>query len=473
VARSWRTLHTLGGPVVFVILAALPLDAPYEVRASLGLLVWMSWWWIGRPVHLAVTAFLPLVVSAVFDILPVATILPAYAQQLVFLLLGANVLASLWRRWGLDRRIALLSLLALGTGTRRQILAWFLVAAVLSTFLPNTVVAAAMMPIVVAMLRYIGIEEAGRSAFGTALLVAVAWGTSVGGAGTPIGGAPNLLTVQFLEQEVIDHEFLFTTWVTRLLPLVVLVAAVALVFMRFAFRPETDRVDASREYLTGELHGLGAMSAQERWGLALFSAATLLAFSRQLYQDLLPGLTPALAFLTLAVAAFAIRRKGEPLLEWDYAQTHMIWGLIYLFAGGSALGQILSDTGTAAFMAEALVPLAGDGGFGAVVVFSFLAMLLTQITSNTAAVAIVVPITISTFQGLGLNPIPFVYIVAVTGNYGLVLPSSSGGCAVAAGYGANLKTMAAWGLGLTAIVWVVLTGVGYLLAEFWPAFGVA
>ena len=104
---------------------------------------------------------------------------------------------------------------------------------------------------------------------------------------------------------------------------------------------------------------------------------------------------------------------------------------------------------------------------------SFLAILLTQITSNTAAVAIVVPITISTFQGLGLNPIPFVYIVAVTGNYGLILPSSSGGCAVAAGYGANLKTMALWGLGLTAFVWVVLAVAGYLLATFWPAFGVA
>jgi len=473
VTGSRLALHTLGGPAAFAILAVLPIEAPYEVRASLGLLVWMSWWWIGRPVHLAVTAFLPLAVSAVFDIVPVDALLPAYAQQLVFLLLGANVLASLWRRWGLDRRIALVSLLALGTGTRRQILAWFLVAAALSTFLPNTVVAAAMMPIVVAMLRYIGIEDAGRSAFGTALLVAVAWGTSIGGAGTPIGGAPNLLTVQFLEQQVIDHEFLFTTWVTRLLPLVLIVAAVALAFMRVAFRPETDRLDATRDYLAGELRRLGAMSVQERWGVALFALATLLAFSRQLYADALPGLTPALAFLTLAVVAFAIRSKGEPLLEWEYAQTHMIWGLIYLFAGGSALGQILSDTGTAQFLADRLIPLAAGGGFVAVVVFSFLAMLLTQITSNTAAIAIVVPITISTFQGLGINPIPFVYIVAVTGNYGLILPSSSGGCAVAAGYGANLKTMAVWGLGLTAAVWVVLAGAGYLLAEFWPAFGVA
>ena len=170
-----QTLHTLGGPTVFLLLILSPLPwAPYPVRGSIGLLVWMSWWWIAQPVHLAVTAFLPLVVTAVFGFLPVGTIAPAYAEQLVFLLLGANMLAILWQRWGLDRRIALMSLLGIGTGTRQQILTWFLVAAVLSSVLPNAVVAASMMPIVIAMLRFIGIEDLGKSAFASALLIAVA-----------------------------------------------------------------------------------------------------------------------------------------------------------------------------------------------------------------------------------------------------------------------------------------------------------
>lgn len=472
--RNWRTLHTLGGPAVFLLLVLLPLPAvPYPVRASIGLLVWMSWWWIAQPVHLAVTGFLPLVVLALFDFLPVGAILPAYAQQLVILLLGANILATLWKRWGLDRRIALVSLLGVGTDTRRQILVWFAVAAVLSAFLPNTVVAAAMMPIVAAMLRFIGIEDIGKSAFGTALLIAVAWGTSVGGAGTPLGGAPNLLTVQFMETQLIDHEFLFTTWVTRLLPLTLLITGVSFVFMRFAFPPEMDRVEGTRTYFWSELQTLGKMSVPEKWGLAFFAAATLLAFTRQFYADLLPGLSPAFAFLTFGILTFVIRHKGEPLLRWDYAQDNMIWGLIYLFAGGSALGQILSDTGTAQFLAERLVPYAGGGGFAAVVVFALLTVVLTQITSNTAAVAIVVPITISTFESLGLNPIPFVYIVAIASSCGIMLPSSSGGPAIAAGYGVNLKTMFSRGLWLTGLILVVIIVAGYLLAKYWPGFAVA
>jgi sodium-dependent dicarboxylate transporter 2/3/5 len=412
-------------------------------------------------------------VLAVFDFLPVTEILPAYAQQLVILLIGANVLATLWSRWGLDRRIALVSLLGIGTSTRQQILAWFAIATVLSTFLPNTVVAAAMSPIVIAMLRFIGIEDIGKSAFASALLIAVAWGTSVGGSGTPVGGAPNLLTVQFIEQQLIDHEFLFTTWLSRLLPLTVLTAVVAFVFMRFAFKPEMERVEGTRVYFRRELAELGRLSVPERWGLGLFITATLLAFTRQFYAESLPGLTPAFGFLICALLSFVIPHRGEPLLTWPYAQSRMVWGLIYLFAGGSALGQVLSRTGTAEFLAEQLLRFAGGGGFMAILVFVLLTVVLTQITSNTAAIAIVVPITISTFQSLELNAVPMVYIVAAAGNYGLMLPSSAGGPAIAAGYGVDLKSMFAWGIWLTLLILVTLVAGGYLLASLWPGFGVA
>jgi sodium-dependent dicarboxylate transporter 2/3/5 len=215
------------------------------------------------------------------------------------------------------------------------------------------------------------------------------------------------------------------------------------------------------------------MSTPEKWGLSFFVIATLLAFTRQLYATALPGFTPAFAFLTFAVLSFVIRHRGEALLKWEYAQSRMIWGLIYLFAGGSALGQILSDTGTAQFIADRLIPFAGGGGLPAVAVFALLTVVLTQITSNTAAVAIVVPITISTFQTIGMNPIPLVYVVAAAGNYGLMLPSSSGGPAIAAGYGVDLRMMFSWGLWLTVLILVALVAGGYLLTTFWPGFGVA
>jgi di/tricarboxylate transporter len=84
-----------------------------------------------------------------------------------------------------------------------------------------------------------------------------------------------------------------------------------------------------------------------------------------------------------------------------------------------------------------------------------------------------VPITISTFDRLGLSPVPFVYIVGAAVNFGLMLPSSSAGPAIAAGYGVNLKTMFWQGAWLTVLLWVLLVSAGYLLMRFWPAFGMA
>jgi sodium-dependent dicarboxylate transporter 2/3/5 len=128
VERHRLTLHTLGGPAVFLLLAFSPVPAvPYPIRASIGLLLWMSWWWITRPVHLAVTGFLPLVVLAVFDFLPVATILPAYADSWCFC--SGRTFWTLWRAGDWTVASPWCRSWA-STGTRQQILAWFVVATV-------------------------------------------------------------------------------------------------------------------------------------------------------------------------------------------------------------------------------------------------------------------------------------------------------------------------------------------------------
>lgn len=469
-----RLAHIVAGPAVFALMLLVPIESmSYEIRCSFGLLLWMSWWWIARPVHLAVTGFLPLALVAIFDFVAISQILSAYATELIILLLSANILTTTWTRWGLDRRIALASLIGIGTNTTRQILAWFAIGMILSAFLPNTIVAATMIPIVVAMLRFIGVDDLWNSNLGTALVIAVAWGTSAGGATTPLGGAPNLLAIEFIQETVTGQEFAFTTWVTRFLPLSLAVMFVTFIYVRFAFKPEMKEIPGARDYFVGEFRALGAMSAQEKWALTLFSIATILAFTRPLYADLAPSFRPAFAFLVCAIVCCLVRTKGESLMTWEYAQKRMMWGLFYLFAGGTALGRILSETGTAAYIAERLIPYATGGGIVAVVVFAALTIFMTQITSNTAAVAVTVPITISTFDSLGVNPLPFVYIVAAVGNCGYMLPTSAGGPAVAAGYGINLKTMLIKGFWASLLSLGAVILVGYLLAIYWPAFGTA
>ena len=470
--QGWKYLHIAAGPAVFALILLLPVASmTYPVHCSLGLLLWTAWWWIARPVHLAVTGLLPLVVVAGFHFVPITDVLPAYADELIILLVSANILSTAWHRWGLDKRIALVSLLGVGTGASRQILVWYGISAVLATLLPRSVVAATMIPIVIAMLRYIGVEDLWNSRFGTALVLAIAWGASVGGFLTPMGGAPNLLAMKFVEDTVTHHEFLFVTWATRLLPLSVAVVLVLLVYIRFALKPEIAEAPGSRAFFKDQWRTLGPMAPQEKWGLFLFAAATLFAFTRQFYSGALPGMTPAFAFLLFGILCFLVRSGGQPLITWEYAQGQMMWGLFYVFAGGTALGAILNKTGTAKYIADLLIPYAGGGGLVAMIVFAGLAMGVAQIVSNVATVAITVPVAVSVFRSLGINPMPFVYAIIAAGHCGFMLPSSAGSSAIAAGFGVNLKTMFVKGLGAALLLLAVIIAVAYGLMRLWPGFG--
>src|SRR5262245_10305398 len=164
-----------------------------------------------------------------------------------------------------------------------------------------------MIPIVIAMLRYIGIEDLWNSKFGTALVLAISWGSSVGGFLTPLGGAPNLLAMKFVQDQVTNHEFLFVTWVTRNAPLTIVVVLSLLVYIRFGLKSEFTDAPGSRSYFKDELKKLGRMTSHERWGLVLFVLATILAFTRQFYASALPSLTPSFAFLIFAVICFLVR----------------------------------------------------------------------------------------------------------------------------------------------------------------------
>jgi sodium-dependent dicarboxylate transporter 2/3/5 len=473
-ARAVTLLPLAAGPLIFCAFAWMPVANPsYPVRCGLGLLVWMATWWLARPVHLAVTGLLPLAVAALFGFVRMGDILPAYADELIILLIGANILTTAWTRWGLDRRIALASLAVFGSGSRRQLVAWFIVSTVLATILPRVVVAATMIPIVIAMLTFIGITDLWNSRLGTSLVLGVAWGSSLGGFLTPLGGAPNLLAMKFVQDTVTHHEFLFTTWVTRLAPLTICVVLAALAYIVTVFDSEGDQADRSRTYFLQELRALGRMTMGERWALLLFVAATVLAFTRGIYSGSIPSFTPSFAFLALGLAAFAVQSGGEPLLTWEFAQGKMMWGLFYVFAGGNALGAVLNTTGTAQYLARPIAAYAGSGPLTATIVFGVLTMVVAQIISNVATVAIMVPIAVSAFQGAGANPIPYIYVIIAASHCGFMLPSSAGSSALAAGYGVNLRTMFVAGLGAAIVCLVVIIIVSLILMRVWPGFSFA
>lgn len=456
-SKRKRRLHSVAvllGPLSFgLTILLLEWFFGFKAAAALGTTVWMALWWILRPVNISVTAFVPIGVNALFDLIPMQHVISQYFSEIIVLLFGADLVCLTWATTGLDKRLAIKTLCCIGTSLRQQIAVWLLVATVLSIFLPNVVVCTILVPVAVSMLQFIGEENIKNSKLAVPILLAIVWGAGIGGFGSPLGGAANLVAISYLEK-LTGQEFMYIDWVVRFLPLLVLVLLLNLFFL-FHLPVPVKRLAGTSEYFKEMYAQLGTIRLGEKISLVLFVAATLLAFIRPLYAGWL--------------LAFTFEDEdGKALLTWEFAEKGVMWGMLFLFAGGLALGSLVTETGAALKMAEAITLLPLTGGLETVFAFTLFSTVLTEISSNTAAAAIAVPVVQSIAQALGLNPIPYLFVAIVAFNSAYVLPVSIR--AIPVSYGLDPAELFKNGLLLSLCSVLLITVVGYLFIRYWPLF---
>ena len=213
------------------------------------------------------------------------------------------------------------------------------------------------------------------------------------------------------------------------------------------------------------------MNRDELLSVVLFALAMLLAFIRPLFEQWLPGLKPAYIFLLFGMLTFVLpKQNGAPLLTWEKAEKSIGWNLLFLIAGGLAVGGMISDSGAAQVVAAQLAASNLTGGLGTILLFVAFTIMLAEIASNTAAAAIALPVVISVTQELGLNPIPYIFITAAAFNCAYILPTSIRAIPVA--YGLKPSFMGKNGVALTALSILAISLFGWLLMRLIPAFGV-
>lgn len=465
-----RLIHLLIGPVLLILFATLLPDSiftTFESRAAVGTVAWMAYWWVTGPVDYAVTAFLPIALNALLQMTDMAPVIANYASETILLLLGASILTVSWEQTGLDERIAAAFLKMVGTNFRAQLVFWFLLSAALSSVLPNAVVCATVTPIAVSMLTYIGEGDIKNSRIGAKLLLTIAYAAGLGGLASPLGGAMNLVTVDYIQQ-LTGEEYMYSSWVSRFLPIMLVLLVSNILFMIRDIK-KTEELGGSKEYFVEQYKKFPKMGFEEKMSLALFVIATLLSFTRQLYQDYLPGLKPAYSFVICAILSFLIANKnGERLMIWKSVQTKIVWEMIYIFAGGLAAGTLIQKSGAADSIGTMVAQFNLTGGFVTVLVIITVTLLMSDVTSNTATAAVSIPIVISIMQGAGQNPIPYVYIASVGVNLSYMLPTSIR--AIPVGYGLQPKYMLKEGWKMTVMVIVLMTVLCYLMLTYWPAF---
>ncbi len=465
-----RTGYLLAGPILFILIAYfLAPQLTTSGAQAIGLLAWMIVWWVVRPVSVAITALVPLLVNAIFNIIPLESVAAQYASDCVILLFGAGLLTLPWKRCGLDRRVALKALSVIGPSMRSQIIVWFLTSVIVSTVIPNIVCCALLTNLAISMLHAVGFEDVEKCEAATPILLSICWGTVIGSVASPLGGAQNIILVNIYSMYT-GNELMFVDWVAAMFPFFIVITLVVLGGLML-LPSKVKRLEGSREYFHAQYDALGKMKRDEKVCAVLFVLAVLSSFARVLFAELLPSLTPAFCFLILGSLGFFLNTSDhEPMITWDDVHKGTMWDLLCLVGGGMALGLIVSESGITETVTDVLLGMSVDGGLFTIAFLVIGSRLLAECTDSTTSAAVMAPIAFYITKSLGLNPVPYLFIIAMGYSGEFVLPL--GVRAISVSSGLNPKDMMKYGLPFTVVTTLVVIVAGYVMMQVWPPFSV-
>ncbi len=437
-------------PSGYVDVAGEPREVALAARSSAAVAAWMAAWWVTEVLPVYVTALLPL---ALFPVLGTTTMVVAarpYGDPLIFLFLGGFLLALAVERWGLHRRIALSVLALVGASPARLVGAFMGIAAFTSLWVTNTATTMMLLPVALSVTRTIRgtdpvlADSPGLQRFGTALMLGLAYAASIGGMGTIIGTAPNAFTASFVANQL-GRPIGFLEWMSFGVPLAgTLLVAVWWCLTRVVFRLDRTPLPGVQPELTRLAAGLGPLTRAERLTgiVAVCTAAAwigrgLLARIEVGDGRPLSGLTDTGIVIIAAILLFILpagRADGARLLDWQ-TTTRLPWGLLLLFGGGLSLA--------AAFETSGLVDLLAAQGVGLERIPLWLLLLciagavalLSEIASNAATTATILPILAALAIGAGLDPLPLVLAACLAASCSFMLPVATPPNAIVYGTG--------------------------------------
>jgi sodium-dependent dicarboxylate transporter 2/3/5 len=470
--QAWRVLP---GPLFFLATVLIPAPAGFEGSSwqVLGLTGWIALWWALEAIPLAATALLPIIVVPLIGVPNTRAVIAEYANGSVLLILGGFLVALAMERWRLHRRMAFAIMSRVGTEPRRLVLGMMVSTAFISMWVSNTSSALMMLPVALAIASMAvapTTPAAGRdlSNFTAALLLAVAYGATIGGMGTLIGTPTNALVQGFMARNF-GVDISFVDWLAFGLPTVaILLPSAWFLLVRVGLPFDPGAVPLDRAAVHSGFAGLGRMSTEERRVAWVAGTAALLWISRPWLTGL-PGLS-GLDDTAIAVAAglslFLVPsgRPREALLRPADLE-RLPWAVLLLFGGGLALAAAIQESTLAQTLG---VLLSGLGGWPLPLLIIAMVMLLivwTELNSNVSTAATFMPIMAAVAAGSEHSVLALVAPAAMAASAGFMLPVGTPANALVFGTGrVSFRQMlrAGWSVNLAAAL--IISAVGYLAA---------
>ncbi len=416
----------------------LPLAA-WRVLAVGALMIIL---WVTEAIPVGITGLIPLAAFPLMGLASIEATAAPFADGIVFLFLGGLILGLAVEKWGLHRRLAGRVLRLAGRKPANLVLAFMIATAAVGLLgISNTANAAMMLPIALAIatavvhepVQMFGATYAQRN-FVRALLLGVAYAASVAGMGTLIGTPPNLLLAGFMERNH-GYQIGFLQWMSVGVPLVIaLLLAIWLLLTRVLF-----------PISNGPLNGLSStipafddprpISAPEIRVGAVFILAAAAWCSRPLLAPLVPGINNASIAVSAILALFVVPSgRGGALMDWQTV-SRLPWNILLLFGGGLSLGAAIAESGLPEWVEGQFASSAGEPGLAIIASMIVATILLSELASNTATAAAILPVAGSVAGGLDLAPLDIALPVALAASCGFMLPIATPPNALAYGTG--------------------------------------
>ena len=490
-SRIWalRLAGPMGALLVWLALGSSP-DLSSDARwvAAIGTL--MAIWWMTEAIPLAGTSLLPIVLIPALTAREVGETTAPYASSIVFLFLGGFLIAIAMEKWNLHRRVALMTLRAVGVSPRRIVLGLMIATGFLSMWVSNTATTLMMLPIGFSVLALVtanlgntsGEPEDGTTPpdvniakFGTCLVLAIAWAASMGGLGTLLGSPPNAIIAGYAADEL-GRTIGFFEWMMLGVPTAATFILIGWFLMtRYLYRFEIDEIPGGKEMIDGEIAKLGALSQGEKMVAAVFGTAAFMWVVPGLLATI-PAVANKAAWLgelddtAIAIAAgialFMLPGEGRSrmVLEWKDAEDGLPWGVLLLFGGGLSLASAVAATGLDGWFGQ---QVSGLGSLPTILIVASvvtIVLFLTEVTSNTATAATFIPILGGVAIGIGMDPMTLLVPAAFAATCAFMLPVGTPPNAIAFSSGrVTITQMARGGFVLNIVGVMLITLFAYLL----------
>ena len=370
-------------------------------------------WWIFEPVPIPATSLVPIALLPLFGVLSPAEVGASYGSPLVLLLMGGFILSTAMERSGAHLRVALYMVnLFGGSSSRRLVMGFMAAAATLSMWISNTATALMLLPVALAV-----IERSKDPKLAVPLLLGIAYAANIGGIGTPIGTPPNLIFREIYQQTT-GEEVLFLTWMSWGVPAVLMLTPLAAFW---ATRHLTHQGQV-------EMPVVGHWQTDEKRVFTVFVLTAIAWMTRgqpfggwSTWLDL-KGANDASVALVAVVCMFLIPNgKGERLLDWETA-AKIPWGMLILFGGGIAIAKAFVVSGLSAALGNALVGITTWHIIFIIGVICLTITFLTEMTSNTATTALMMPILAAGAVAAGIEPALLMVPAAMSASCAFMLP---------------------------------------------------